>query len=312
MKRWIGIVSIILLLGGILPQVLSPYYIILLTEILIFAIFAMSLDLLVGYVHLPSLGHAAFFGVASYTIGIFSTKVQNIFWVNFSLAIATATAVAAVFGLLALRTRGAYFFMITLALSQVLWGIAFKWRFFTGGDDGIPGISRPDLGFIALPLQDATNYFYFVLFFFLVAFILMQIIVRSPFGHVIFGIRESELRMRALGFNTWLYKYVFFIIAGLFAGLAGALSVYFHGFVSPAVLSIGMSAECLLMVILGGAGTLLGPVIGAGSIVLMGNIISTYTERWHLFLGVIYLLVVMVTPQGILGFIKKMKLKSRA
>jgi branched-chain amino acid transport system permease protein len=310
MKRLIAAIAVLLALV-ILPQMVGKYYVNLLTNMLIFAIFSMSLDLLVGYLHLPSLGHAAFFGVAAYTIGIFSTKVLNSFWINFPLAIMMAGAVAAIFGLLALRTRAGYFFMITLALSEVLWGIAFRWRSFTRGDDGIPSISRPDLGFIPWSLWDATNYFYFVLFFFVVAFILMYIIVKSPFGRIILGIRENELRMRALGFNTWFYKYICFIIAALFAGLSGVLSVYLNGFVSPAALSVHMSAEALLPVLLGGAGTLFGPAIGAGTVVLLDNIVSSYTERRLLFLGIMYLIVVMFTPQGILGLINKMRLKRR-
>lgn len=304
MRRWIGII-IFILLFGILPHVLSRYYVMLLTKILIFAIFAMSLDLLVGYLKLPSLGHGAFFGIASYFIGIFSTRVGNSFWLNFPLAIAMAVVVAAVFGLLVLRTRGAYFFMISLALSQMLWGIAFSWRFLTRGDDGIPGISRPVIAFLPWSLQDPICYLYFVLFFFMVAFILMYILVHSPFGHTILGIRESELRMRTLGYNTWLHKYIWFIISGLFAGLAGGLSVYFNGFVSPTSLSVAISADALLMVLLGGAGTLIGPVIGAGSLVLLENIVSAYTGRWLLVLGIIFVLVRMTTPYGILGLVNR-------
>jgi branched-chain amino acid transport system permease protein len=308
MKRLIAGFAILVALG-ILPQVVGSYYVNLLTNMLIFAIFSMSLDLLVGYLHLPSLGHAAFFGVAAYTIGIFSTKVLSDFWLNFPLAIVMAGAAAAIFGLLVLRTRAGYFFMITLALTEVLWGIAFRWRSFTGGDDGIPNILRPDLGFIPWSMGDAINYFYFVLFFFVIAFVLMYIIVTSPFGRIILGIRESELRMRALGFNTWFYKYVCFIIAGLFAGLAGVLSVYLNRFVSPAALSVTLSAEALLPVLLGGAGTLIGPAIGAGTVVFLENMVSSYTERRLLFLGIMYLIVVMFTPQGILGLINKIRFK---
>jgi branched-chain amino acid transport system permease protein len=137
----------------------------------------------------------------------------------------------------------------------------------------------------------------------------MYIIVNSPFGRIVLGVRESELRMRALGFNTWFYKYICFIIAALFAGLSGVLAVYLNGFVSPSALSVSMSAEALLPVLLGGAGTLFGPAIGAGTVVFLENIISSYTERRLLFLGVMYLIVVMFTPQGILGLINKMGLK---
>jgi branched-chain amino acid transport system permease protein len=308
MKLWTNIIGVLMLLG-ILPQVVGTYYVSLLTMMLIYAIFAMSLDLLAGYLRLPSLGHAAFFGIAAYTIAILSIKVQTTFWLNFPVGIAMAGVTAAIFGLLALRTKLGYFFLITVALAQVLWGVAFRWRSFTGGDDGIPSVPRPDLGFIHWSLQDGTNYFYFVLFFFAVTMILMYTLVRSPFGHVILGIRENELRMRALGYNTWLYKYICFIVAGLFAGLAGSLLVYFTGFVSPSVLGIRQSSEGLLMVLVGGGGTLFGPAIGAGTIVFLENMISAYTQRWCFFLGTIYILVLLFTPQGILGLIKKVKLR---
>jgi branched-chain amino acid transport system permease protein len=311
MKRWVGIAAILLLLG-ILPQVLGDYYVILLTKILIFGIFAMSLDLIQGYIGLPSLGHAAFFGVGAYTIGIFSTKVLNSFWINFPLAIVLSGIVAALFGLLVLRTRAGYFFLITAALSEVLYGIACTWRFFTGGHDGMPGIARPHIGFLPWSFLSTPNYYYFVLFFFIVAFTLLYVVVRSPFGHIIVSIRENELRMRALGYHTWMYKYITFIISGLFAGLSGGLLVYLNRFVSPDVLRISLSAEALLMVLLGGSGTLIGPVIGAASVVLLGNIVSSYMERWVLILGIIYVVVVMFTPKGILGLINKIRLKSHA
>ena len=138
----------------------------------------------------------------------------------------------------------------------------------------------------------------------------MYIIVQSPYGHIITGIKENELRMRALGYNTWLFKFICFIISGLFAGLAGCLSVYFTGFVSPEDLFVSLSAEALIMVLLGGSGTLFGPIIGAASIVILENIISAYTQRWLFILGVIYVLVVMFAPKGILGLTNKLKFKT--
>jgi len=229
MKKLLGF-AFLLAFWGFVPQIFGDYYLALLTKMLIFGIFAMSLDLIVGYARLPSLGHAAFFGVAAYTIAIFSTRVSPNFWLNFPLSIAIAGAVAAIFGLLVLRTQAGYFFMITLALAQVLWGLAITCRFITGGFDGIPSIPRPELGFIPLSMWEPANYFYFVSIIFAAAFVLMFIIVRSPFGHIILGIRECELRMRALGYNTFLHRYICFIISGLFAGLSGALEVYLTGF----------------------------------------------------------------------------------
>ncbi|MGA2463426.1 MAG: branched-chain amino acid ABC transporter permease [Thermodesulfobacteriota bacterium] len=310
MRKWAAVIAIFLGLV-FLPQFISTYYVNLLALALIYAIFAMSLDLVFGYMDMPTLGHAAFSGVAAYAIGIFSKDVLAVFWLNFLLGIGMACVVAALFGLLALRTREAYFFMITLAMAQMLWGIAIKWRSLTRGEDGISSIPRPYLSFLPWSLGDASIYFYFVLFFFIIASIIMYIMVRSPFGHVISGIRECEQRMRALGFNTKLYNYIWFIIAGCLAGVAGNLLVYYNGFVSPADVGITTSAEGFLMVLLGGPGTLIGPAIGAVVIVLLKNIISGWTTRWLLFIGLIYVLVVIFTPNGILGLVNKFILKKR-
>jgi branched-chain amino acid transport system permease protein len=291
----------VLAILAILPVFLSSYYVGLMIVMLIFGIFAMSADILVGYSGLPTLGHAAFFGVASYTAGYLTLNVLNNFWLNLAASIGLSLAVGGVFGLLALRTRGVYFMMITLALAQVLWGVAFKWTSVTRGDDGLSGIPRPDLGFITLNLADATAYYYFTLTLFILAVIAMYLVVKSPFGLALRGIRDSETRMRSLGYNIWLYQYVAFIIAGFFAALAGVLNVYYHGYVGPADLHLVTSARVLLMVILGGAGTLFGPVVGAFSIVILENFISDYTSRWMMVLGFIYVLVIILAPQGIYG-----------
>ena len=287
-----------------LPAVLSSYQLSLVTKMLIFGIFAMSLDLLLGYVGLPSLGHAAYFGVAAYTVGLLALRVANNFWLDFPAGLLMAAGVSALFGLFALRTRGSYFLMITLALGQVLWGIAFGWRSLTGGDDGLPSVPRPN---VALPwtLTDGIPFYYFVLIFFGLAVGALALIVSSPFGKALVGIRESERRMEVLGYDVWRHKYVAFILAGLFAGLAGNLFVYFNGFVSPSYLNILFSASALLMVILGGSGTLLGPAIGAAVIVGLENFISGYMERWVLVLGVIYVLVTLFAPSGLVGLVRE-------
>ena len=287
-----------------LPAVLSSYQLSLVTKMLIFGIFAMSLDLLLGYAGLPSLGHAAYFGVAAYTVGLLALRVANNFWLDFPAGLLMAAGVSALFGLFALRTRGSYFLMITLALGQVLWGIAFGWRSLTGGDDGLPSVPRPDLS-LPRALTGGIPFYYFVLIFFALAVGALALIVSSPFGRALVGIRESERRMEVLGFDVWRYKYVAFILAGLFAGLAGNLFVYFNGFVSPSYLNILFSASALLMVILGGSGTLLGPAIGAAVIVGLENFISGYMERWVLVLGVIYVLVTLFAPSGLVGLVRE-------
>ncbi len=286
-------------------RILPTYYTGLLTEALILGIFAMSLNLLLGHTGLPSLGHSAYFGAGAYTMALLSLRVVKSCWVSASAGVFASVIIAAVFGLLALRTSGVYFMMITLALAQVLWGIAFGWRTMTGGDDGLPGIARPDLG-VLFPwsLRDPANFFTAVLIIFMIVVAALYLIVHSPFGYALRGIRESESRMNCLGYHVWLYKYLVFLIAGCVAGIAGILFVYYHGFVSPAELSLVTSAEGLLMVIVGGAGTLVGPALGAGVVVFLRNIVSAYTERWLLVLGLVYLVVVLFAPHGILGAIR--------
>ena len=288
----------------LLPSLVSNYYVGLAIQIFIMAIFAMSLDLLVGHTGLPSLGHAAYFGVAAYGAGfLYLAGIKN-FWFVIFIGMGLGGLTAALFGLLAIRALGAYFMLITLALSQVLWGIAFKWRSLTRGDDGLPGIGRPEIG-VGIDLKPDPHFYYFTVAILLIVFIALFILVNSPFGYTLRGIRESESRMKALGYNVWLYKYLAFVFAGIFAGVSGVLWVYYSGFVNPSNLGIDQSVKPLLMLILGGSGSLFGPGIGAGIIVLLENIISGLTERWSLVLGIIYVVVVMLFSEGIVSIIKK-------
>jgi branched-chain amino acid transport system permease protein len=309
-----GSLVAISLLGAVvlllLPHLLPPYYLGLAVQMLVFALFAMSLDLLIGYGGMASLGHAAYFGVAAYATGLLALRLHWGVWLALPAGLLVAALTAAMFGLLALRTRGSYFLMITLAMSQVLWGVAFGWRSLTGGDDGLPEVPRPDLGLPNLglgPLTDSIPFYYFVLFFVAVGALLLVRIVASPFGHALRGIRESETRMLALGYNVWRYKLTAFVLAGTFAGLAGCLYVYFNRFVSPDYIHVTRSAEVLLMVILGGAGTLIGPAIGAALIVLLQNVVSGYTERWLIVIGTIYILVALFAPDGLIGLIRRLR-----
>ena len=282
-----------------LPFGLSEYYVSLATRMIILALFAMSLDLLLGYAGLASLGHAAFFGVSAYAAALLVLRAGWSPWLSLVAGIALATLTGAVYGLLALRARGTYFLMITLALAQVLWGIAFGWRTMTGGDDGLPNVPRPELVAATLP------FYYFTLLTVGLGAGLLFCIVRSPFGYALRGIRESETRMLALGYDAWLYKYLAFVLASAFAGLAGAMYAYYNKFVGIDYLHVVRSAEALLMVILGGAGTLLGPAIGAALIVLLENVISAYTQRWLLVLGAIYVVVTLLAPRGLVGLVSE-------
>jgi len=291
---------LVLALLLVLPQTMRPYYVGLVTKMLIFALFAMSLDLLLGYAGLASLGHAAFFGVAAYTIALLLLRAGIGGWIALPAALAASTVTGALIAALALRARGSYFLMITFALAQVVWSVAFGWRSFTGGDDGLPGIARPNFGW---SLDSTVSFYYFVLAVVGLATLLLAAIVKSPFGRALRGIRESESRMQALGYDVWRYQFVAFVLAAAFAGLAGALYAYFNRFVGTEYLHVIQSAEALIMVILGGAGTLIGPAIGAALIVFLEDYISSLTQHWLLVLGIIYVLVTVLAPRGLVGLV---------
>jgi branched-chain amino acid transport system permease protein len=279
---------------------LPAYPLTLLTQACIAAMLAMSLDLLLGYTGLPSLGHAAYFGVGAYLVAILATDRQAGFAACLAIGIAAATLTAALFGLIAIRASGTYFLMITLALGMVVWGLAFRWVSLTKGDNGISGVPRPDLG-PAVSLWAPVPFFYFALAAALATWALLALLVSSPFGLGLEGIRESESRMRALGYNVWLHKYLAFVLSGAFAGFAGVLWAYYNGFVSPADLQLVTSVETLLMVALGGPGTLVGPAIGAAIIVFLKNFASVYTKRWLLILGAVYIGAILFAPRGLAG-----------
>lgn len=292
----LGISACCAVVGPFLPT----YYVGLVSQALIFALFAMSLDVLVGYAGLPSLGHSAFFGTGAYVAGLLSLHATHNFWLCALAGVGAALVVGAFFGLLTVRTGGSSFLMITLALSQILWGVAFKWRGLTGGEDGLSGIVRPDLG-IPWDLTSPASFFYFVLILFAAGAAFLVLFVQSPFGLALQGVRESESRMRALGYNVWLYKYLGYVFSAAVAGFSGVLFVYYNLFVSPNYLGVAFSAKALLMVILGGAGTLVGSVLGAGVVVVLEHVVSDFTERWMMIIGAIYVLVVLFFPKGVLG-----------
>lgn len=294
----LGLLAAALLVAS---KALSPYWVGLMTEAMIWALFALSLDILLGHTGLPSLGHAAYYGMGAYAAAIWFLRVDNGFWVCLAVGTGAATLLAALYGLLALRTVGVYFLMITLALAQVLWAIVHSWRSVTNGDDGIRGINRDDIEFVGLRFGETGDYFLFVLGVFLLAAVVILVILRSPFGYSLRGIRESPERMEALGYNVWLYKLLAFLVSGAFAGLSGVLLVFNRNYVSPEAAGVVVSAEVMLMIILGGAGTLFGPVIGAFAIVFLSHWVSSIVERWNLILGVIYVLVVVFAPQGVTG-----------
>jgi branched-chain amino acid transport system permease protein len=276
----------------------STYFVELMTQAMIYGICALSLNLLLGYLGLPSLGHGVYLGISAYTVAVCITKFHMTPLSASLIAICVAAATASIFGLFALRARGVYFLMITLALAMLIWGLAYRWVSMTSGDNGISGISRPQLG--PWSLREITNYYYFVFFFFLICLFIIDRIVHSPFGRSLVGIKESESRMRTLGYNVWLHQYICFVIAGMFSGVAGVFFIFYNGFISPPSLEVTPNMEILLMVALGGPGTTIGPFVGAIVIVLLKNFVSVYTERWLIILGSIYILTILYAPRGLL------------
>ena len=304
----------LLMVGAALLAVLlitpfsGSYVIVLVTHALIFAILAMSLDILLGYTGLPSLGQAAYLGMGGYLTAILATRYQFgldwTFWVVIVLGILIGAATAALFGLFAIRATGVYFLMITLALGMCVWGLAYRWNSVTGGDNGMVLPPRPDFG---IQLADDLTYFYVVFGFFLASLVTMAILVRSPFGRSLVGIRENELRMRILGYNTWLHKYIAFIIAGGFGGLAGVLWSHAHGLVSPEDVILATSVDALLMVVLGGSGTLVGGAIGAGIVVFLREYLSTFVPWWQYVLGGVYVLTILYLPGGLMSIPERVR-----
>jgi branched-chain amino acid transport system permease protein len=289
-----------LALLALIAPALSGYQLELLTQMLIYAIFAMSLDILLGYTGLPSLGHAAYFGLAAYATAILSLRFALPFAVAMPAGIVASALAAALFNLLALRTSRGYYLMITLALSQLLWSLAVSWTELTGGDNGLPGLERPK--FVAL-LASPIGYFYLSLAVFAVCAVALSVFVRSPVGYALLGVRENEGRMRTLGYAVWQYKYFSTLVAAFFAGVAGELFVYLDGFVSPSALSVTLSAQVLMMVLVGAAGTLFGPVLGAVLFVLLQYVVSSYTERWLFVIGLIYVVIALYAPRGAFAFL---------
>lgn len=303
---------IALVIVGIIGSFIPTFYVNLLSLMLVYAIFAMSLDIIAGYTGLISLGHAAFFGISAYAVALM--HMNNVFpsgpvqlVMDFVVGIGSATILAFIFGLLTLRSRSDFFLMLTFALSMMLWGIAFKWDDVTKGYSGIGGVYQPALDSIGLNISTPHGYLYFVIIFFAIAAALMYyILIGSSFGRVLLGIKQNELRMRTLGFNVWLYIYVAYIFSGFFAGLSGVLFVYQTHFVGPLNLHLLTSGQVLLMAIFGGIGTLFGPALGAGVIIFLKDFISSFTPRWVMVLGLIYILVVIFIPNGIYESIMKL------
>ena len=298
--RWvrIAIVTLVVLFALSVPQLGSSFYVSLGLSILCYGLLAMSLDVIAGYTGLVSLGHASFLGVGAYGIA-YGLKQGMDPIVAIGFAMVAVAVVAALFGLVAVRVKELTFVILTLALGQIVWGLAYRWVSVSGGDNGLPVAGRPGLG--PIDLTDNSAFYYFVLAVFILCAALMWMLVRSPFGLSLRGIRDNEARMRTLGYNVALHKYVAFVISALFGGVAGILFAFYNLYVSPTMIDFAHNGTVVQMVIVGGLGTLWGPLVGATVIVLLQQFVSIYVQRWVTVLGVLFVLVVLFARTGLWG-----------
>lgn len=274
----------------------NSYYVNICSQILIWAVFALGLNVLVGYAGLVSLGQSGLFGIACYTAAYLVSIGTPHFEAGLA-AIGLAIVTSAVFAVLSLRTTGISFLMITLALGEILWGIAYRWVSVTGGDNGISVNTRPTP--FGISLASPSAFYYSTLIIFLVVVAAMYVFVESPFGISLRGTRDQARRMTTLGYNVWLIRFLAFMFSGLIAGVAGLQFFYYEKFVSPYVLSLSTSATVLLMVISGGVATLLGPIVGAALVIVMQYVVSAYIQQWNLVLGAIFVAIILFMPEGL-------------
>jgi branched-chain amino acid transport system permease protein len=304
----VAVVVAIAAIAIVVPNT-GSFVILLATRALAFAILVMSVDILLGYTGLASLGQAAYLSVGAYATAILATRYHIglgwDFWLVLLFGAILGAGLAAIFGLLAIRASGVYFLMITLALGQCLWGLAYRWNSLTGGDNGINLRERPKFG--VFDLGNELTFFFLVLGVFCASLLAMYTLVRSPFGRSLTGIRERELRMKILGYNTWLHKYIAFIIAGMFGGLSGVLWAHTAGIVSPVNAELPTSVDALLMAVLGGSGTLVGGVIGSFIVFGLREYLSTLVPWWQYALGGVYVLTILYLPTGLMGIPERLR-----
>jgi branched-chain amino acid transport system permease protein len=285
---------------ALIPILFPGYRTSLATLILIYALLAMSVDIMAGFAGRTPLCHGAIFGVATYVVMYYVTVAGGNPWAAVALGVASAVGVSMIFGLLAVRTTGVYFLLLTLALGMIVWGVCLRWTSVTGGENGLRGTARPDW------MADPAKFFYFILVIGLLMTLAIWRFVNSPFGMTLKGIRESESRMRSLGYNTSQHLLIGFMFSGFVAGIAGALYAFFNSFVSPSTVALAQSVKGLLMAIVGGVGTLFGGVVGSALVIILENVVSSYTERWSMVLGLLFVLTMIFAPDGIVGKLRSL------
>jgi branched-chain amino acid transport system permease protein len=305
-RNWLALVILAIVLIALPLAIRNEYYVNLASQILIYALLAVSVNILLGYGGMVSLGHASFVGLASYgAVLMLNAGFGHL--LSAVVAIIFSTACGALFGLLALRASGIGFLMITLALGQIVWGIAYRANTITNGDNGLRYAERPAP--FGIDINAAPNFYWFTLIVFAIALFFVWRLTRSPFGAALQGARDQPRRMRMLGHNVWLIQWLAFVLASFWGSVAGLLFVYYNLFISPHAIALQQSAEVLLMAILGGASTLTGPILGAVIITLVKNVASTYIDRWNTLLGAIFVIVIMFMPFGLVPGLRQLWLR---
>jgi len=297
-KTRIALILAALAAALVLPYAAGPFWTGLVTQMYIFGLLALSVDLLLGHAGLFSLTHASFFAVSAYTVAILQVRYNVPTALAAPAGILAGTLLAFVFGL-AVRTRGVYFILITIAFGYVVWGVAHRWSSFTGGDNGVTNVPFPAVG--AAAITSHTQYYYLVLAAIIVCGLGYRVFMRSPFGLGLRGIKASESRMQSLGFRTSAHLYAAFVLSGALASFAGVLYVYYNKFVNPVAASFPVSVEAALMAIVGGTGTIIGPFLGAAVVLGLRNWVSSFFELHASIMGVVFIATVLWAPQGLVG-----------
>jgi branched-chain amino acid transport system permease protein len=302
-------IAVLFALGAVMPLVLKQYHLNMLTEIIVFALYAVSYNLLLGYAGLLSFGHAMFFGTGAFTVAVALIHIPGLsMWSAIALALAMTTAVGFVIGGLLLRHKGSYFALLTLAFNALFYAVATKWHTVTGGDDGL-SITRPDLamGFTTINMAGLTSFYYFTLVIVGAAIVFCWYFTRTAMGQTVLMMRENEERMKFLGYNTNISRLILFTFTGAVAGLAGAFYTLHFQFCSQSAISVDMTTTVLLMTFVGGTGTFWGPMLGVLVYVILQNYLSDITDRWPLFMGLIFVFMVLFIPGGLTQIIQSIK-----
>jgi len=300
----------VFLLFAALPYLL-PFiggYTYLGAEVLIWSIFALGFNILLGYTGLPSFGHGAFFGIGAFVMAILQLRVMQGMWIPMVLSTVGGALFGALVGLFVAKKRGIYFALLTIAFSQMFWFITWQWDTVTGGEDGLAGVNRIPIELPGLPtidLKDITAFYYFVLVIFVICTLLIWTIVHSPFGRTLQAIRFNETRAKCIGYNTPLYKWLAFTVSCAFAGLAGALYTLLRNAAFADVMHWTQSGNAVMMVLLGGGmSNFFGPILGAAVFIVLRDLFSTFTEHWMLIYGLLFMFVIVFVPEGILGLFR--------